>query len=87
MSATKLLIENLDREATENHIRFMLSEYGDVSTVRLNRKGRRAVVEMATPSDAMLVKQALDGASLWGRSMKISVDRAGFVSMLRMLLL
>lgn len=87
MSATKLLIENLDREATENHLRFILSLHGSVSTVRLFRNKRRAIVEMATAADARRVRNTLDGASLWGRAMHITEKRSGLVTTIRMLLM
>ncbi len=69
MESSRLLVENLDNLTTKEHLESIFSTYGDVERVMVRKD--RGFVEMMSVSEAKRAREILDGANLWGRSMKI----------------
>ena len=76
----KIYVGNLPYSATEDELRELFSQHGDVTSVSLvndRETGRPrgfGFVEMAD-EDADLAVQALDGAQMGGRTLKVNEAR------------
>lgn len=73
METNRIIIRNLDSLATPESIENLLSTYGDVGSIRINRGKGTGVVEMTSVSEALRVCNKLDGSVLWGRTMEINI--------------
>ncbi len=73
MTRYRLLVENLSHEVTNRHIAFVFSQYGGVNAVKYSRLRHKAIIEMSSRRDANNAFMGLNGTSLWGNTMKISV--------------
>ena len=71
MNTKKLFIKNLDASTSASEIESLFSIYGDVDKVKINHGKGLGFVEMTSISEARRVREKLDGATLWGRSMEI----------------
>ncbi|MDX2254750.1 MAG: RNA-binding protein [Pseudanabaenaceae cyanobacterium bins.39] len=73
-----IYIGNLSYEVTENDIKSVFAEYGQISRVHLpmdrelNRPRGFAFVEMASDSQEDAAIEALDAAEWMGRSLKVN---------------
>ncbi len=78
---TKLFVGNLDFGITENDLEDMFSVHGPVSEVNLmldratGRPRGFAFVTMATPEGAKAAMDALNGAQVEGRALKVNEAR------------
>ncbi|MCU0848034.1 MAG: RNA-binding protein [Spirochaetes bacterium] len=68
-----LIVTNLDENARDGDMEELFSTYGHVRSVRINPRKRTCTIEMETLSHARRAADALDGSSLWGRSMRVSI--------------
>ncbi|MBN1531094.1 MAG: RNA-binding protein [Spirochaetes bacterium] len=86
MMTRKLMVRNVDIDATEDQVKQLFSIHGDVERVVLNRQRGIGLIEMASVSEAIRARDRLQGESLWGRSLDIlSVEnsfRNRFITML-----
>ncbi len=69
----RLLVENLSHEVTNRHIAFVFSQYGGVNAVKYSRIRHKAIIEMSSRTDANNAFMSLNGTSLWGNTMKVSM--------------
>lgn len=82
MSNTKLFIGNLSFQATEEDIKALFSDHGEVREVKIvtdrytGRPRGFAFVEMATSDNATSARKALDGQQFQGRDLSVDVARA-----------
>ena len=76
--STKLYVGNLAFHTTEDTLKNAFSEFGEVAEVKLildRETGRSrgfAFVEMATPDDARKAMEAMNGADLEGRPLRVN---------------
>jgi RNA recognition motif-containing protein len=71
MMTGKLLVRNVDHDATEDQVKRLFSIHGDVKRVVLNRLRGTGLVEMASISEASRARDRLQGEPLWGRTLEI----------------
>ncbi len=74
MQDNRLYVGNLSYSATQEEMKALFSEYGQVQDVKLFQDKGFGFVEMADAFEAGKAKDALDGFEFKGR--KIKVDRA-----------
>ena len=75
MQGKKLYIGNLDYTVTDEDLKTLFSEYGEVKFVRLITDRGFGFIEMATQSEAENAKGALNGANFKGRVLKVDEAR------------
>jgi len=68
-----LQVTNLEENVRPGDMEELFSTYGHVRSVRINHRKKSGTVEMETLSHAMRAADALDGSSLWGRSLRVSI--------------
>ena len=79
--AKKLYVGNLEHTVTEEELRTLFSEHGEIlslTIVRDRSSGRSkgfGFVEFANDEDAQKAKQALNGQDLKGRALKVDDAR------------
>lgn len=74
MSFTKLYVGNLNYRTTEEKLKDIFSQYGEVKTVNILQGRGFGFVEMNTPESAQDARDKLNGADFDGR--KIIVNEA-----------
>lgn len=81
MSSAKLYVGNLNYATSEDSVKALFEQHGEVTSVSLitdRHSGRPkgfGFVEMATPEMADVAKGALDGTELDGRSLKVDTAK------------
>ncbi|MCL5736888.1 MAG: RNA-binding protein [Actinobacteria bacterium] len=81
MSSAKLYVGNLSYSSSESAIKALFEQHGEVTSVNLitDRDSGRpkgfGFVEMATPEEAEAAKNALNGAQLDGRTLKVDIAK------------
>ena len=75
MQGSKLYVGNLTYSVTDEQLKKLFSEYGEVKEVNLIGNKGFGFVEMATPEEAEKAKEALDGTDFEGRNMKVDEAR------------
>jgi RNA recognition motif-containing protein len=74
MSAAKLYVGNLNYRTTEDKLKELFSQYGEVNSVNVLQGRGFGFVEMATQESALDAKAKLNGTDFDGR--KIIVNEA-----------
>ncbi|MDH7511950.1 MAG: RNA-binding protein [Clostridiales bacterium] len=74
MSASKLYVGNLNYRTTEEKLKDLFSQFGEVNSVNILQGRGFGFVEMATPESAQDAKAKLNGTEFDGR--KIIVNDA-----------
>ena len=74
MSAVKLYVGNLNYRTTEDSLKQLFAQYGEVTSVNILQGRGFGFVERATPESSQEAKEKLNGADLEGR--KIIVNEA-----------
>jgi RNA recognition motif-containing protein len=75
MQGSKLYVGNLTYSVTEEQLRELFSNYGEVTQVNSVQGRPFAFVEMPNPSEAEKAKEALDGSDFQGRTLKVDEAR------------
>lgn len=81
MGSAKLYVGNLSYGTSEDSVRTLFEQHGEVASVNLiaDRDSGRpkgfGFVEMATPEAAEAAKNALDGVQLDGRALKVDLAK------------
>ena len=81
VNSAKLYVGNLSYDTSEASIRTLFEAHGEVTSVNLitDRDSGRpkgfGFVEMGSPEEAQKAKDALDGTSLDGRSLKVDTAK------------
>jgi cold-inducible RNA-binding protein len=75
MKSSKLYVGNLNYDVGEEKLREMFSEHGNVSSIQIITGKGFGFVEMETPEEAQAEKDALDGAELEGRQIRVDEAR------------
>ena len=74
MSFSKLYVGNLNYKTTEETLKQLFAQYGEVTSVNILQGRGFGFVEMATPESSQDAKEKLNGTDLEGR--KIIVNEA-----------
>jgi len=74
MFSKKLYVGNLNYKTTEERLKEIFSQYGEVTSVNILQGRGFGFVEMATPESSQDAKEKLNGTDLEGR--KIIVNEA-----------
>lgn len=74
MFSKKLYVGNLNYKTTEEKLKDLFSQFGDVTSVNILQGRGFGFVEMGTPESAQEAKDKLDGSDFEGR--KIIVNEA-----------
>ncbi len=75
MKSTKLYVGNLNYDLDEEKLKGLFSEHGNVLSVQIIGGKGFGFVEMETPEAAQAAKDALDGAELDGRQLRVDEAR------------
>ena len=75
MQGSKLYVENLSYSVTEDELKELFSNHGEVKQVNVIEGRGFGFVEMSETSEAETAKQALDGSEFQGRALKIDEAR------------
>ena len=75
MKSGKLYVGNLNYDVGEEKLREMFSEHGNVLSIQIITGKGFGFVEMETPEAAQTAKDALDGAELEGRQIRVDEAR------------
>jgi len=75
MQGSKLYAGNLGYSVTEEQLRELFSNYGEVREVRIILGKGFGFVELSSPSEAKKAKEALDGSEFEGRALKVDEAR------------
>jgi DNA-binding response OmpR family regulator len=75
--ATLLIVDNLSLDLTVEHLRAAFQPFGQVQSIRLIQDGsgrslQFGYVEMPTPEMAEQARKALDGITLYGRTIRVA---------------
>jgi len=74
MQESKLYVGNLNYAVTDEELKGLFSNYGEVQQVNIIEGRGFGFVEMSSQSEAEAAKEALSGSEFKGRTLK--VDRA-----------
>ncbi|UCG92594.1 MAG: RNA-binding protein [candidate division WOR-3 bacterium] len=75
MQGTKLYVGNLSYSVTNEELRELFSNYGEVKQVNIVEGRGFGFVEMSNPSEAEKAKEALNGSNYKGRTLKVDEAR------------
>ncbi len=75
MQGSKLYVGNLSYSTTNEQLKELFSNYGEVKEVNIIEGRGFGFVEMSTPAEAEKAKEALNGSDLEGRTLKIDEAR------------
>lgn len=75
MSVSKLYVGNLNYKTTEDKLKDLFSQYGDVTSVNILQGRGFGFVEMATPEAAQDAKAKLNGSEFDGRRIIVNEAR------------
>jgi len=75
MQGSKLYVGNLSYSATNEQLKELFSNYGEVREVNVIVGKGFGFVEMSSPSEAEKAKEALNGSDLEGRTLKVDEAR------------
>ena len=75
MQGSKLYVGNLTYSVTDEQLTKLFSEYGEVKQVTLIGNKGFGFIEMGNSDEAQKAKDALDGTTFEGRTMKIDEAR------------
>jgi len=75
MQGSKLYIGNLNYSVTDEQLRELLSNYGEVREVNVIKGKGFGFVVMSNPSEATRAKEALDGSDFEGFTLKVDEAR------------
>ncbi len=75
MQGSKLYVGNLGYSVTNDQLKELFSNQGEVKQVNIIEGRGFVFVEMSTPSEAESAKEALDGSDFGGRTLKVDEAR------------
>jgi len=75
MQGSRLYVGNLGYSVTEEQLRKLFSNYGEVKEVRIIPNRDFGFIEMSDSSEAERAKEALDGSEFEGRTLKVNEAR------------
>ena len=75
MQGSKLYVGNLTYSVTNQQLEELFSAHGQVKEVKIIEGKGFAFVEMSTPSEAEIAKDALNNTDYQGRTLKIDEAR------------
>lgn len=75
MQGSKLYVGNLTYSVTNEQLKELFSNYGEVKEVNVIVGRGFGFVEMSSPSEAEKAKEALNGSDLEGRTLKVDEAR------------
>ena len=75
MQGSKLYVGNLTYSVTNEQLKELFSNYGEVKEVNVIVGRGFGFVEMSNPSEAEKAKEALNGSDLEGRTLKVDEAR------------
>ncbi len=75
MQGSKLYVGNLTYSVTNEQLKELFSQYGEVKEVNVIIGRGFGFVEMSSPSEAEKAKEALNGSDLEGRTLKVDEAR------------
>jgi len=75
MQGSKLYVGNLSYSVTNERLKELFSNYGEVKEVNIIEGRGFGFVEMSSPSEAEKAKEALNGSDLEGRNLKVDEAR------------
>ena len=75
MQGSKLYVGNLSYSVTEEQLRELFSNYGEVKEVRIIPGRDFGFVEMSDSAEAEKAKEALNGSDFEGRTLKVDEAR------------
>ncbi len=75
MQGSKLYVGNLTYSVTNEQLKELFSQYGEVKEVNVIVGRGFGFVEMSSPSEAEKAKEALNGSDLEGRTLKVDEAR------------
>jgi len=75
MEGSKLYVGNLSYSVSEEDLKELFSNHGEVKQVNVIEGRGFGFVEMSSPSEAETAKGALDGSDFQGRTLKVDEAR------------
>ena len=75
MQGSKLYVGNLSYSVTNEQLKELFSDYGEVREVNIIESRGFGFVEMSNQSEAEKAKEALDGSEFSGRSLRVDEAR------------
>lgn len=75
MQGSKLYVGNLSYSVTDNQLKDLFSNYGEVKEVTIIGSKGFGFVEMSDSSGAEKAQEALDGSEFEGRTLKVNEAR------------
>ena len=75
MQSNKLYVGNLSYSVTDKQLEELFSQYGQIKEVTINGSKGFGFVEMSDTAEAEKAKEALDGTSFEGRTLKVDEAR------------
>jgi RNA recognition motif-containing protein len=75
MQGSKLYVGNFTYSTTEDQLRELFSQHGEVKEVNVIGSKGFGFVEMSSPEEAEKAKEALDGSDLGGRTLRVDEAR------------
>ena len=75
MQGSKLYVGNIIYSATNDELKELFAQYGEVKQVNLMEGRGYGFVEMSSPEEAMKARDALNGADFKGRKLKVDEAR------------
>jgi RNA recognition motif-containing protein len=72
MEGSRLYVGNLNYACTEEQLKELFSDHGEVKDVRIIEGRGFGFVEMGSPDEAEAAKQALDDSEFLGRKLKVN---------------
>ncbi|UCD19919.1 MAG: RNA-binding protein [candidate division WOR-3 bacterium] len=75
MQSSKLYVGNISYSATADELKELFTQYGEVKNVNLLEGRGYGFVEMSSAEEAAKAKNALNGATFKGRTLKVDEAR------------
>ena len=75
MQGSNLYVGNLSYSVTDNQLKELFSNYGEVKEVKVIESRGFGFVEMSNSSEAEKAQEALDGSEFEGRTLKVNEAR------------
>lgn len=75
MQGSKLYVGNLSYSVTNEHLKELFSNHGEVKQINIIEGRGFGFVEMSSPEEAEKAKEALNGTDLEGRTLKVDEAR------------